>query len=210
MDGVWPICEGHQTQTQWRILIKTPVHHPTAREMQATWADWLTHSRYLPENNLGWGWRRKEEIIITHTIPSGWKGLERAENGQVVAGGNRSAGDAEYRDKMGKVPFPSHSSSWSSQWWLPHRSVLRCALLPFCTSLLRNLPWKVLLSNPGRLEVPENESWCQRFPTKATFKLEPRRTEVFKHPSVRELPHSLQRGLSSLQKAGLTRRIAAR
>lgn len=143
-------------------------------------------------------------------IPSGWKGLERAEHGQVVVGGNRSAGDAESRDKMGKMLLPAHSSSWWPQWWILHISALRFALLSLSTSLPRNLPWKVFLSNPGSLEVLESESRCRISLTKVIFKLEPRRTEVLNHPFARHLPHSLHSRVSSLQRAGLTRRIAAR
>lgn len=37
--------------------------------------------------------------VYNTRIPSGWKGLKRAENGQVVMGGNRSAGDPENKAK---------------------------------------------------------------------------------------------------------------
>lgn len=80
MDGVWPMCEGHQTEAQHRILMKlslrkqdvqilhqTPAHHHTAGGPQAAQTHWLTHNRHLPERSLGGtAWRWKEEMFITH------------------------------------------------------------------------------------------------------------------------------------------------
>lgn len=191
MDGVWPMCEGHQTEIQQRILIKTFLrkqavgishyrhqHTTTLLEVhrQHRQIDWPTTATCLRKVcGRGRSMKVVRKNVYNTQIPSGWKGLERAENGQVVMGGNRNARNAENRAKKGKVFLSAHSSSWSSRWWILHRSALTFVLLPFCTSLPRNLPWKVFSKNPGSLEVLESEPWHQQFLTKAVFKLKPRR-----------------------------------
>lgn len=147
--------------------------------------------------------------VYNTQVPSGWKGPERAENGQVVMGGNRSARDGENMAKKGKVFLSTHSSFWSSRWQIPHRSALAFVLLPFRTSLPLNLPW-VFPKNPRSLEVPESEPWHQQFLTMAIFKLKLRRMEVFKHLLAIHLPHSLHSRLSSKQRAGMSKKTAAR
>lgn len=211
MDGVWPMCEGHQTEAQQRILIKTSLrkqavrishhrhqHNTTLLEVhrQDRQTDWPTTGSCLRKTTGGQCEGGKKKIYNTQ-LPSGWKGPERAENGQVVMGGKRSAGDTENRAIKGKVFLSAHSSSWSLPWWILHRSAMTFVLLPFHTSLPRNLPWKVFPKNPESLEAPESEPWHQQFLTKTISKFKPRRMEVFRHLFAIHLPHSLHSRLSS-------------
>lgn len=69
---------------------------------------------------------------------------------------------------------------------------------------------RVFPKNPRSLEVPKSEPWHQQFLTMAIFKLKLRRMEVFKHLLAIHLPHSLHSRLSSKQRAGMSKKTAAR
>lgn len=212
MDGVWSMCEGHQTEAQQRILIKTSlrkqavqISHQRHQHTTTLLEVHRQHSRLTdPQQASAWeelgggrdGVKVVRKNVYNRQIPSGWKGLERAANGQVMMGGNKSARDAENRAKKDKVFLSAYSSSWSSWWWILHRSVLTLVLLSFSTSLPRGLPWKVFPKNRGILEITESEPWHQQFLTKTIFKFKPRWTELFKNLFAIHLPHRLHSRLT--------------
>lgn len=171
-------------------------HQHTAGGPQATQADRLTHKRHLPEKSCGERWHEggKKKMFITQGSlqdERNWKmgrwQWEATEMPETLRAGLKRA-----RCSFQHIPPPDHHDGGycTDQHW-------HFVLLPFHTSLPRNLPWKVFPKNPGSLEVLESEPWHQQFLTKAIFQFKPRRMEVFKHLFAIHLPHSLHSRLSS-------------